>query len=420
MVQTAARISADGQQVKQQMPRWAVVNWLAAQIGAEAVVALGEAVSAVLDAEVAELLGRPWRQGVESRQLGEAGEVVCGRCGRHAQGDFWRNGHWRRRLVTPAGEAQVRVPMLECRECRAGGHWEHGLWRRLDRLVGDWPEVVRRWVQHGSLRAFGRHLAEELGVGVAVSTLAKRLAQAEAAYEHWRNRPLAETPPVLAVDGLHFTVGKGRNRKGHHACAVVVLGLWPGGEKEKTRVEILDFELGEKEDEETCRRLFARLYERGLEAPGLVISDDNNAYRAAAELVWGPVPWQLCTNHKLRAAREHAPAGSKQEFMTAAAAIFEAPSRAEAEARAQALARDWHGRASGAVQSLMRKLPRALTFYDWPESWRRSIRTNNAAESGMRCLRDALRRAGGCPGSAQGALGILFAATLAFNHDDYP
>ena len=418
MVQAEATLAADWSKVKQQMPRWAVVNWLAAQIGAEAVVALGEAVSAVLDAEVAELLGRPWRQGVESRQLGEAGEVVCGRCGRHARGDFWRDGHWQRRLVTPAGEAPVRVPMLECRECRAGGHWEHGLWRRLDRLVGDWPEVVRRWVQHGSLRSFGRYLAEELGVAVAVSTLAGRLAQAEAAYERWRNRPLAEVPPVIAVDGLHFTVGKGRGQKGHHACAVVALGLWPQGEK--LRVEILDFELGEKEDEATCGRLFGRLYQRGLEAPGRVISDDNNAYRAAADLVWGPVPWQLCTNHKLRAAREHAPAGSKREFMTAAAEIFAAPSRAEAEARAQALAREWRGQAPGAVQSLLRNLSRALTFYDYPEAWRRSLRTNNAAESAMRCLRDALRRAGGCPGSVKGALGILFAATLAFNHDAYP
>ena len=83
----------------------------------------------------------------------------------------------------------MRVPMLECRECRAGGHWEHGLWRRLDRLVGDWPEVVRRWVQHGSLRSFGRYLAEELGVAVAVSTLAGQLAQAEATAQLGPLRP---------------------------------------------------------------------------------------------------------------------------------------------------------------------------------------------------------------------------------------
>ncbi len=318
MVKAEARVAAGWEQVKQQVPPWAMVEWVLGQVGAAALVAVGEAVSALLDADVEELLGRQWREWVESRQFTEAGKVVCRRCGRHARGDFWRNGHWTRGLVTPGGEVQVRVPMLECRECGASGHFEHGLWGRLDRLVGNWAVVVGRWVQHGSLRAFGRYLAEELGVSVAVSTLAGQLAQAEAAYERWRGRPLAEIPPVLAVDGIHFTVGKGRGQKGRHACAVVVLGLWPGTEEEKTRVEILDFELGEKEDEETCRRLFARLYERGLEAPGLVISDDNNAYRAAADLVWGPVPWQLCTNHKLRAAREHAPAGSKRKFMTTA------------------------------------------------------------------------------------------------------
>lgn len=275
---------------------------------------------------------------------------------------------------------------------------------------------MARWVQQGSVRAMGRWVWQQTGVGVSASALGERLGQAERKYQQWRREPLGQVPPVLVVDGLHFTVGKGPGRKGHKACAVVAIGLWP----EQARVQILDFELGEKEDEATCRRLFDRLYQRGLERPAVVVSDDNAAYRAAAAMVWGPVPWQLCINHKLRAARSHAPAGLKKRFMAEAREIFQADSLEQAQARAQALAQRWREKARGAVQSLMRNLDLALTFYLFPGGWRASIRTNNAAESAMRCLRDALRRAGGCTGSPQGTLARLFAAALAFNHTVYP
>lgn len=35
-------------------------------------------------------------------------------------------------------------------------------------------------------------------------------------------------------------------------------------------------------------------------------------------MVWGLVLWQLCINHKLRAARSHAPAGMKKLFLAEA------------------------------------------------------------------------------------------------------
>ena len=260
------------------------------------------------------------------------------------------------------------------------------------------------------MRSFARHLAEQAGIGISPSTLAKRLEEAEERYRLWREQPLQEAAPVLVVDGLHFTVGKGPGRGGHRACAVVAIGLWP----EQGRCEIVDFEVGQEEDEETCRRLFERLDKRGWR-PELVVSDDNAAYRAAAEWVWPQVSWQLCINHKLRAAGRRAPAGKKRKFAAEAAEIFRAESKQQAQQRARAFANRWYAEAPGAVISLMRNLDMALTFYDYPASWQRAIRTNNAAESAMRRLRDGLRRAGGSPGSTTGAIVILFASALSFN-----
>lgn len=417
MLEAAATIAASWEQVKQQLPKEQVVGWVRQQLGEHNAQALGQVLSAILDGQVDQLLGRGRWEGIRTSHLQPGGEVICGRCGAQAPGYFYRDGHWRRWLVTPAGAVQIRVPMLECRQCRAAGQWEHGLWARLERLSRDWAELVLAWVQLGSLRGWAQWLAEQMGVQVAPSTLAARLAQAERAYEQWRRRPLPELPAVLVVDGLHFTLGKGPGQQGAPVCAVAAIGYWP----EQGRAELLDFELGSSENEATCREMFARLAARGWQqAPGLLISDDNAAYRAAAEAVWGPVSWQLCLKHKLRNVRQQAPAGCKRQMVAEAREIFAAPTRPEAQQRAQEWAQRWRWSARGAVQSLLRNLDLCLTYYDYPPSWWAGIRTNNAAESAMNCLRSALRRAGGCPGSRPGALGILLAAALSFNCASFP
>jgi transposase-like protein len=152
----------------------------------------------------------------------------------------------------------------------------------------------------------------------------------------------------------------------------------------------------------------------------LVISDDNGAFRAAAEAVWGEVAWQLCLNHKLRAARRHVPAGMKKQFTAEAGEVFAASSREEAVRRANGLCKRWWPRARGGVQSLMRNFGLALSFCGFPTSWHEAIRTNNVAEAAMRTFRDALRRAGGSPCSTHGALAILLAQAIHFNDDKNP
>jgi len=412
MPKDTAKIAGHLRRVKNKLGRKAVVTWLLGQIGQEMMVGFGQVVGIFLDMQVEELLQRGRWERVRMGHLQGEGGVRCHRCGARAAGQFWRNGHFRRGMVTERGEVEVKVPMLRCRCCGASGRWEKELWRRFDRLVGDWEGLLISWLEHGSLRSFARHIAQQAGLTIAPSTLSERVKEAEEIYRRWREQPLEEIAPVLVVDGLHFTVGKGPGRRGYKVCAVVAVAVWP----EQGRVQIIDFEIGQREDEQTCRRLFERLYRRGWSRPQLVVSDDNRAYRAAAEWVWPGVSWQLCINHKLRAARRRAPAGSRRQFMAEAREIFHAPCRQDAERLAEAFVKRWWAQARGAVLSLMRNLDMALTFYDYPASWQRLIRTNNAAESAMRRLRDGLRRAGGSPGSIPGATVILFASALSFNH----
>ena len=414
MTTDTAKIAQQLGRVKKKLGRKEMLRWVIGKIGEEAKVAIGQVVEVFLDARVDELLARGRWEPIRTGHLRAQGEVLCGRCKQTAVGGFWRNGHFRRTLVTQAGEIQVRVPMLRCRACGASGRWDKELWDRFERLAGDWQGMLVSWLEHGSVRSFAGHMAQQAGVTVAPSTLAKRMEEAEERYRLWREKAFQAPAPVLVVDGLHFTVGKGPGRQGRRMCAVVAIGLWP----EEGRAEIVDFQIGDKEDERTCRRLFERLQRRGWEKPELVVSDDNRAYRAAAEWVWPQVSWQLCINHKLRAARRRAPAGKKRKFASEAAEIFRAESKQQAQQRARAFAKRWYAEAPGAVMSLMRNLEMALTYYDYPASWQRAIRTNNAAESAMRRLRDGLRRAGGSPGSTTGAIVILFASALSFNRQN--
>jgi len=411
MTQDTATIARELRKVKKQLGRKEMLGWVLGRLNEQMMVATAEVIESFLDEQVDELLARGRWEPVRMGDMQSAGEVVCRRCGARARGQFWRNGHFKRVLVTDRGQIQVRVPMLRCRRCKASGKWDKWLWGRFERLVGDWDEQLMEWIEHGSVRAFARHMARRAGLRIAPSTLGKRLKEAEERYRKWCEEPLVDVARVLVVDGLWFPVGKGPGRKGRKASAVVAIGLWP----EQGRCEIVDFEIGAKEDEEVCRRLFERLLRRGWERPELVVSDDNAAYRAAAQWVWPQVRWQLCITHKLRAARRKAPRGKKRKFTAQAREIFEAGGKAEAEARAREFAKKWYPQAPEAVRSLMRNLEMALTFYEYPASWRKAIRTNNAAESAMRRLRDGLRRAGGSPGSKTGAIAIFLASALSFN-----
>ncbi len=122
--------------------------------------------------------------------------------------------------------------------------------------------------------------------------------------EEFRSRDLgADDWLALWIDGVFV---------GPETCVIVALGLHEDGRK-----EVLDFEQGSSENAECCKRLLARMSQRGF-APAkgrrlLVIRDGSKALAKAVTSVWPDALQQECVIHVERETLAKLPKKAKEE-----------------------------------------------------------------------------------------------------------
>jgi len=289
----------------------------------------------------------------------------------------YRNGHYRRRLMTPQGVLEVRIP-----RCRAGGWDASMVFERYQRRIVDVDRILRHAFLLGTSTRATAELAEQVfGGGVSHQTISRLMVWLDGELAGWRTQPIAPIYKVVYVDGMHVDVVGGDR-------TVMLVS----GQREDAALEVLGFcvSTGEQSVE-----LLADLRRRGLEEVELFVSDESGAIRSALEQVYPEVAWQHCSFHRLSALRDDiGPADFRDAMLAEAACIFRCPSRAAAIDAALAWTGRWKASAPWAVQHFMTDLTDSLRFYSLPEHWWRSIRTNNPLEGLIRTLRIRLRPMG--------------------------
>lgn len=119
---------------------------------------------------------------------------------------------------------------------------------------------------------------------------------------------------------------------------------------------------------------------RGLRRPLLVIVDGCGGLRAALDLVWAGVEVQRCAVHKLRNLLQHAPKHAYDDVRD----DFHAIGYAESELKARDAYRRFMSKWSKLCESVARSLEEAgdelLTFYSYPRSQWKCLRTTNVIE----------------------------------------
>jgi transposase-like protein len=409
--------------------------------------AVGAAVRAVVEralaGEVTALLGR---ERYARRAAVRGGEVAarCSRCGTGAARRFVRAGSYTRGLVTTAATVRVRVPRVGCL-CGGTVPLAFATIAPYQRAWGDVQERARELAGLClSLRDAGEVLARESGQVLARGTLSRWGRQAGALAEALRAGPLARVPPVVMLDGIWVKLMRetgegdcdraGRRRRRVRRVRVPVLVAY-GVDPATGERWVLDWELGEGEDEASWRRLLERLLARGLRADAglaLFLHDGGGGLEAALGLVdFGPeVLRQRCVFHVLRnvgdavqgeagMARE-AKRARRREVVRAAAAIDTTEDRAEAHRRRRAFAAAWGERELRAVAALERAFA-ATTAYlaalerarELGEAWQaRYLRATSLLERANRGLRQKARQVG----VFQAEAGLAAALGLAAAH----
>lgn len=315
----------------------------------------------------------------------------------------YRHGSEPRTITTGLGATTVELPRGRLRQDGQWVEWHSRLLPRYERraravdaaLLGTYLTGANQRRIKGALAPLLR------GAPLSKSAISRLVGRVKSLFEQWRQRSLADEQCVyLYLDAIALRVRLAQ--KVVTAPVLVVLGVRRDGQK-----EILDLELLTSEATTAWQGLLEGLSARGLRRPRLCVIDGNPGLRAAVEATWPSVAVQRCTVHKLRNLARHAPKHAIEEIRTDYREIVYAETLSAAQHAYRAFVRKWHLQAPKVVESLQEAGEELLTFYRFPASQWKSLRTTNGIERLHGEFRRRVKTQGSLP-NAQAAELLLF------------
>jgi transposase-like protein len=154
---------------------------------------------------------------------------------------------------------------------------------------------------------------------------------------------------------------------------------------------LLAFQRSQGESQAAWEGFLNGLYARGLSGKNLllIVTDGCPGLAAALQTVYPQVKHQRCWMHKMRNILEHVRQRDDEAVKADAQAIYRAESRREAERAFGRFRARWQAVYPTMVKRLEKDLPELLTFFDFPRSLWRKLRTTNVIE---RCFVEERRR----------------------------
>ena len=315
----------------------------------------------------------------------------------------YRNGKRERWISTGLGATAIELPRARLSEGGEEKEWQSRLIERYQRRARSVDSALLGCYLSG---ANGRRIRGALspllrGAPLSKSAVSRIVGRLQALFTDWRKRSLkTEAVVFLYLDGIALRVRIAN--KVVSAPVLVAVGVKADGQK-----VVLDLELLQSESTECWGGFVEGLIERGLKRPCLVILDGNKGLRAAVEKSWPGIKVQRCTVHKLRNLERHTPRHALEEVKTDYHRIIQAESLEQARKAYREFVLKWKKLAPKVVVSLEEAGEELLTFYRFPTSQWKSLRTTNAIERLNGEFRRRVKTQGSLP-SAQAAELLLF------------
>jgi len=212
------------------------------------------------------------------------------------------------------------------------------------------------------------------GENLSKSSVSRVVSRLKDRFKAWRSRDLSDEHYVylyLDATNLPVRVGKRVVKLPVHA----VLGIRKDGQKVLVALEVAG-----REAAGSWTSLVSGLADRGLCSPQLVILDGLPGLVSAVQRVWNGIAVQRCTKHKLSNLMEKAPKHIQSEVKRDYDAIVYAKDKAAAQRAYKAFMKKWGKEAESVANSLEEAGEHLLTFYDFPKSQWKSLRTTNSIE----------------------------------------
>jgi len=297
-----------------------------------------------------------------------------------------RAGSYERKLQTKAGEVNLKVPKLRRQT------FETAIIERYRRREASVEEaLIEMYLAGVSVRRV-EDITEALwGTKVSPSTISELNKKVYTHIEAWRNRPIEGDHPYVYLDGIVLKrswAGEVRN-----VSVLVASGVGEDGFR-----KVLGITEGHKEDKAGWGAFLKHLKDRGLTGVRLIISDACMGLVESAAEFYPEAQWQRCTVHFYRNVFTVVPSKHMRPVADMLKAIHACEDRPSARIKAEAVIEKLTAmklkEAAGKVRD---GIEETLTYYSFPASHWRRIRTNNPLERIMREIRRRTRVVGAFP-----------------------
>lgn len=320
--------------------------------------AVREAIERAVEEELAEALGAP----PYARSDGRRG---------------YRNGSRERTLTGPTGKFDLSVPRATMFTSN-GAHeeWRSKLLPRYARRIAEVNEAVTAAYLSGANTRKVRGALSPLlrDAPLSKSAVSRVIVTLKVAFDDWKSRSLASLDVAYVyLDAIALKVRSAKKVVSMPVLAAVV--VLTNGEK-----QLLSLEACASESQEAWKGFIDDLIARGLRTPLLAIVDGGAGLRAALATAWSNVPVQRCTVHKLRNLHRKAPAHAYEQIKADYHRIVYADDARTARAAYAAFGRKWSKSCPSVVDSLEEAGDELLTFFRFPKSQWKTLRTTNAIE----------------------------------------
>jgi putative transposase len=317
----------------------------------------------------------------------------------------YRAGYRRRSVITPKGIFELQVPKARSTPLRFSAFDRYRrLWKRVDRML------CEIFLAGCSTRRTGEVLELLLGTRVSAQTVSRAVQALTPLVETFHKRTLQDRYRVLLLDGVTQSIrtATGRAKK---KVALVAYGITHTGYR-----ELIDFRVAPTESEAAWYGFLNNLYHRGLEGDGLelIVSDGGSGLISALEFFFPDADHQRCWAHKLRNVADKVKKVDQRRVLAGARRIYLARNRRAATKAFQRWRDRWIGVYRRAVGCVERDLESLLTFFDYPEEMRVTLRTTNVIERSFREVRRRTRPIG-CFNNVQSCERIIYAIVTYLN-----
>jgi putative transposase len=319
-----------------------------------------------------------------------------------------RNGHAPRRTIQ-TGIGPIAVERPRVRDRGAGDA------SRIRFTSAVLPSYLRRarnieellpwlYLKGVSTGQFEEALAVLLGPGapgLSAATIRRLVSAWQDEHRRWQGRDLSIKRYVYVwADGVYFTPRLEHDRQ----CVLVLIGADASGKK-----ELLAIDDGFRESEQSWHELLVRLRdENGLVIdPELATGDGALGFWKAARKVWPTTRPQRCWVHKTANVLNYLPKSVQKKAKADLHAIYEAESRAAAEAAFDRFLAKYHAKYEKAARCLAKDREALLAFYAFPAEHWKHVRSTNPVESTFATVRLRTDKTKGCLSRAT-ALAMVF------------